>query len=201
MSEGLLFIVCGPSGVGKTTLCRNLLAVRSKLALSVSYTTRAPRGNEEDGVAYHFVDVPTFEDMRDSGAFAEWALVHGNYYGTSIEVIESAWDAGHDLLFDIDYQGASQLMERFPNAVSVLVIPPSMEVLEARLRGRKTDGEAVVLKRLDAAKNELSQFPMFRYLLKNDDLEEAGEALNGIYDASRHLRFLHGPALKQMLEV
>lgn len=186
MREGILFIVCGPSGVGKTTLCGHLLDSHPTLKLSVSYTTRAPRGSEKDGVAYHFVTTAVFEAMSDSHAFAESAKVHGNHYGTSVEVIHAAWEGGHDVLFDIDYQGALQLKSRFgERAVSTLIVPPSMAELESRLRGRNTDDETVVQRRLAAARHELEQFPKFDYLIVNDDLESAKSALDAIYEASR----------------
>ncbi len=182
---GLLFIVCGPSGVGKTTLCRRLLSERDTLKLSISYTTRAPRGAEQNGVAYHFVDEAKFVEKKDAGDFAEWAHVHGNYYGTSVEVIEQLWADGFDVLFDIDYQGAAQLKERFPSSVATLVIPPSMAELEQRLRGRGTDADDVVARRLAAARHELEQYAIFDFLLPNHDLDAASENLASIYDVSR----------------
>lgn len=201
MRDGLLFIVCGPSGVGKTTLCSHLLDAHAKLALSISYTTRAPRGNERDGIAYHFVDTDRFQRMIGENAFAEWAAVHGNYYGTSVEVIEAAWAQGHDVLFDIDYQGALQLKERFgQRAVSTLIIPPSMPILETRLRGRNTDNEDVVQRRLAAARHELEQFEHFDYLIVNDDLEGAKSALDAIYHASRYNTAVQTARVRALLE-
>lgn len=201
MRDGLLFIVCGPSGVGKTTLCAHLLDTHPTLALSVSYTTRPPRGNEQHGAAYHFVDVDTFERMKGQNAFAEWARVHGNFYGTSVEVIEAEWRQGKDVLFDIDYQGAVQLKERFgKRAVSTLIVPPSMSTLEARLRGRKTDDESVVQRRLDAARHELEQYPSFDYLIVNDDLNTAKAALDAIYHAARFSAAAQTPRVRALLE-
>lgn len=200
--EGLLFIVCGPSGVGKTTLCRELLEQRPRLSLSISYTTRSPRGDEKDGVAYHFVNESRFQEMIDQGLFAEWARVHGHSYGTSVEVIEDAWSKGRDILFDIDYQGAGQLRARFgKRAVLTLVVPPSMEILERRLRGRGTDSAEVVERRLQAARHELSQFPMFDYVIVNDDLAHAQAMVFSIYDSSRHMRLIWEERMRSLLSL
>lgn len=200
MEQGVLFIVCGPSGVGKTSLCEGLLERRPKLTVSTSYTTRAPRGGEEDGVAYHFVDVATFEAKREAGHFAEWALVHGNYYGTAVDVIHDAWAQGKDVLFDIDYQGAAQLRERFPHACTVLLMPPDMATLEARLCNRATDSAEVIANRLDAARHELGQYKSFEYIVENNELERALEALLAIYDASQHRQYRLAGRLQAMLE-
>jgi len=198
--SGILFIVCGPSGVGKTTLSHHLLDSVDGLGLSTSYTTRQPRGGEVDGEAYHFVDVARFDAMREDGVFAEWAEVHGNYYGTSIDVVETALAAGTDLLFDIDYQGAIQLREKFPDRSSaVLVIPPSMNELETRLRGRGTDSEEVVRKRLAAARHELEQWQHFDFLVKNAVLDEAFEEIRRVYHASRALTRVRANAMREML--
>jgi guanylate kinase len=200
--EGLLFIVCGPSGVGKTTLCRELLEQRPRLSLSISYTTRSPRGDEKDGVAYHFVNESRFQEMIDQELFAEWARVHGHSYGTSVEVIEDAWTKGRDILFDIDYQGAGQLRARFgKRAVLTLVVPPSMEILEKRLRGRGTDSADVVDRRLQAARHELSQFPMFDYVIVNDDLAHAQAMIFSIYDSSRHMRLIWEERMRSLLSL
>lgn len=200
--EGLLFIVCGPSGVGKTTLCRELLEQRPRLSLSISYTTRSPRGDEKDGVAYHFVNESRFQEMIDQELFAEWARVHGHSYGTSVEVIEDAWSKGRDILFDIDYQGAGQLRARFgKRAVLTLVVPPSMEILEKRLRGRGTDSAEVVNRRLQAARHELSQFPMFDYVIVNDDLAHAQAMIFSIYDSSRHMRLIWEERMRSLLSL
>lgn len=185
MQYGVLLIVCGPSGVGKTSLSRKLLDEEPRLVPSVSYTTRPPREGEEDGVDYHFVDHATFQRKRDAGAFAEWAEVHGNYYGTPKSAIENAWAEDNDVIFDIDYQGARQLKDAFPSAVGVLVIPPSMNELEARLRGRETDSERVIERRLEAAREELAQYELFDYIVENDEFDVAFEQLATVYDASR----------------
>lgn len=188
MQQGVLLIVCGPSGVGKSSLCDALLERKPRLCVSTSYTTRAPRGTEQDGVEYHFVSVETFLAMRDARQFAEWAEVHGNYYGTAVEVIHDAWERDQDLLFDIDYQGARQLKERFPDACAVLVIPPDMQTLEQRLRHRATDTDEVIARRMAAARHEIAQYELFDFVLENRDFARAVTVLESIYEASRHRR-------------
>lgn len=199
MASGVLLILCGPSGVGKTSLGRALLDSCQKLTLSVSYTTRPRRGGEVDGEDYHFVDEEKFVEMRRSDAFAEWAEVHGNFYGTPISAIENAWAAGKDVLFDIDYQGARQLKERFPDAAAVLVVPPDMETLETRLRGRGTDSQAVIEKRLANARHELEQYELFDYIVENGEFDEAVESLQAIYRAAQNARHLRVDWLRRML--
>ncbi len=198
--DGVLFIVCGPSGVGKSSLGAVLRARRPRLTLSVSWTTRRARDGEVDGVHYTFVDRGRFEALRDAGGFAEWAEVHGNMYGTPVSEIERAWASDHDVLFDIDYQGATQLQARFAGkTVSVLLAPPDMPSLEARLRGRGTDSEATIARRMAAARHELAQFELFDFVLINDDREETLDALTTIYDASQHLRALRVADVRRIL--
>lgn len=199
-TDGLLFILCGPSGVGKTTIARRLLDERPRTTFSVSYTTRQPRPGETNGEDYNFVDESTFLAMRERGEFAESAHVHGNFYGTTVDAIEQAWSDGRDPLFDIDYQGAKQLQETFPHAVSVLVIPPDMDELERRLRARGTDSDDVIERRLAMARDEMSRWRLFEYIVENDDLDETFEAIRDIYDASRYARHLRAGQLIEMLE-
>lgn len=198
---GLLFIVCGPSGVGKTSLGRALRARHPNLVLSVSATTRPIRDGEIDGRDYHFLSVPEFVSLRDQGAFAEWAEVHGNYYGTLRSAIDDAWRAGHDVLFDIDYQGAIQLQAAYAvETVSVLVTPPSMAQLKQRLTSRGTDSPQVIQGRLDAARHELEQYAVYDYILPNDDFDVALDDLEGIYLASLRRTVLAGPVLQALLD-
>jgi guanylate kinase len=201
MSErGVLFIMCGPSGVGKSSLGAALRERRPKLTLSVSWTTRAIREGEVDGVHYRFVERDRFEGLRAQDGFAEWAAVHGNLYGTTVAEIERAWSSGHDVLFDIDYQGAAQLQARFPGqTASVLIAPPDMTSLEQRLRGRATDDEATIMRRLKVAKHELEQFELFDFILINDDWQRALDELTTLYDASQHLRALRSDKLRALL--
>src|SRR6202044_739232 len=156
---GILFIISAPSGSGKSTLVSQLRTLVEGLDFSVSYTTRAPRGSEEDGREYHFTTRKEFERMIAAGDFLEWAEVFGNYYGTAMSALEHAKTAGKDLLLDIDVQGAVQIMQKLPEAVSIFILPPSPQVLEMRLRNRseaeQVTDEAVIEERLSQARNEL----------------------------------------------
>lgn len=181
--EFLLLIISSPSGAGKTTLCNRLRGEFPDLRFSVSHTTRSPRPTEVDGREYHFVETGRFEAMVREGAFAEWARVHGNLYGTSVAEIDVARRDARGVLFDIDYQGARQIKARLPEAVSVFILPPSLAELERRLRGRGTEDEATTLRRLDNAKAEIEHYGFFDYLLVNEDLEEATLNLVGIFRA------------------
>src|SRR5436305_1775012 len=176
---GILFIISAPSGSGKSTLVNQLRSLVEGLDFSISYTTRAPRGSEEDGREYHFITREEFERMIAAGDFLEWAEVFGNYYGTAISALAHAKDTGKDLLLDIDVQGASQVMKKLPQAVSIFVLPPSPEILEMRLRRRseaeeaasKTPiSEAKIQNRLAAARNELKQLWDYKYALGNEVL-------------------------------
>ena len=187
MPRGLLVIVSSPSGAGKTTLCNRLIRDFSELRFSVSYTTRAPRPGEKDGVDYHFVDAETFERMAAAGDFAEHAHVHGNRYGTPRSAVAEALEGGRDVLFDIDWQGGEQLRARFPDdAVMIWVLPPSLRVLEQRLRGRATDAPAVIDRRLETAKQELEHYGSYDYIVVNDDLERAYQSVRSIFVAAHH---------------
>ncbi|MGZ3416764.1 MAG: guanylate kinase [Polyangiales bacterium] len=177
----LLLIISSPSGAGKTTLCNRLRAEFPALAFSVSHTTRKPRANEVDGREYHFVDHAHFRSLASEGAFAEWAEVHGNLYGTTLREVEQARRKNASgILFDIDYQGARQIRAKVPEAVAVFILPPSMEELERRLRGRASDDEAVVQKRLAKARDEIANYALFDYLVVNDDLDRAYDRLRGV---------------------
>lgn len=184
-----MFIVSSPSGAGKTTLCNRLRAEFPNIGYSISYTTRAPRGGERDGVEYNFVSKERFEQLVAQGAFAEHATVHGNMYGTAVETLEAALSEGRDLLFDIDFQGGRQLRARFPDElVLVFILPPSMTVLDERLRGRGTDADEVIAKRLEVARSEMSHYDEYDYLIVNDELDQAYDALRAIYVAAQHRR-------------
>lgn len=186
--RGLLLVVSSPSGGGKTTLCHRLVreAPPGALGVSISYTTRAPRGNEQDGVDYHFVDDETFDAMVDEDRFAEWARVHDRRYGTSRETVETALADGRDLLFDIDWQGGYQLRDRYPDdSVLVFVLPPSMTELARRLRGRGTDAPEAIQRRLEVAREELARYVRYDYLLVNDDLDRAYDDFRSIYRAAQ----------------
>lgn len=187
---GILFIVSAPSGSGKSTLVNEVRKLVGGLEFSVSYTTRAPRGSEQDGVEYHFISKSRFEQMIDDDDFLEHATVFGdNYYGTARQALTDAKAHGHDLLLDIDVQGALQVMKKVPEAVSIFILPPSPDVLEKRLRNRSqaegfTD-EAVIEKRLRQARNELGQLAAYKYALVNDVLEVATSELRAIVLSAR----------------
>jgi len=182
---GTLFIVAAPSGAGKTTLVSGLLAQDTGVRLSVSYTTRAPRAGEVNGQHYHFVDVATFKAMASRGEFLEWAEVHGNYYGTSRVWLEAQMNSGTDILLEIDWQGAQQVRKVFPAAVGVFILPPSIEELERRLRGRGTDSEEVIARRVLAAQGEMRHVGEFDYVIINNDLPVALDELVSVVRASR----------------
>ena len=181
---GTLFIISAPSGSGKSTLVSQLRTLVEGLDFSISYTTRAPRGSEEDGREYHFTTRAEFERMIDAGEFLEWAEVFGNYYGTAVSALEHARSVGKDLLLDIDVQGAMQVVERRPAAVSIFILPPSPEVLEMRLRNRSqaehVTEEAVIERRLSQAQRELGQLWAYKYALVNDVLDQAVAELRAI---------------------
>ncbi|MBP7395047.1 MAG: guanylate kinase [Zoogloea sp.] len=192
---GTLFIVTAPSGAGKTTLVSGLLDRDPMVRLSVSYTTRAPREGEVDGRHYHFVDVSTFRALRDKGEFLEWAEVHNNYYGTSKAWLEEQTRSGKDILLEIDWQGAQQVRKVFPKAVGVFIMPPSLEELERRLRGRGTDSEDVIARRVLGARGEMRHVAEFDYVIINEDLPAALEDLVAVVRASR-LRYANQEARK-----
>ncbi|MDQ7989099.1 MAG: guanylate kinase [Candidatus Dactylopiibacterium sp.] len=183
---GSLFIVAAPSGAGKTTLVRGLLARDAAVSLSISYTTRAPREGELDGVAYHFTDIADFLARRDAGEFLEWAEVHGNYYATSRRWLEAQLAAGRDVLLEIDCQGAAQVKRLFPEAVGIFILPPSFAELESRLRGRGTDSPEVIARRLAAAEDEMRQVEHFDYVIINNDLRVALDELCCVVNAARY---------------
>jgi len=185
---GSIVIVSAPSGSGKSTLIRRLLASDPALQFSISYTTRPPRPGERKGRDYFFVSDTNFRKMAASGQFAEWANVFGHFYGTSNRQLRAAQTQGKDLLLDIDVQGHRQVRRRFPDAVSVFLLPPSYHELERRLRRRHSDAPEVIASRLANARRELGHWREYDYLVVNDKLPEAARALRGIVTASRFRR-------------
>lgn len=183
--SGLLYIVAAPSGAGKSSLVNAVLAADARLRLSVSHTTRAPRAGEQNGREYFFVDVARFEEMRAAGDFLEHAFVHGNWYGTSKAQIEAARTQDRDVVLEIDWQGARQVRAAFPDAVSVFILPPSMQVLEQRLRTRATDSEAAIARRLAAASSEIAHAGEFEYAIINNDFGTARDDLAAVFRATR----------------
>lgn len=184
--RGLLYIISSPSGAGKTTLARRLLAADSDIEMSVSVTTRAPRPGERDGVDYHFVDRDKFEAMKSRGELLEWARVFDNYYGTPRTPVEEAIDAGKDVLFDIDWQGAQQLSEKLKgDVVLVFVLPPSGNVLENRLKSRAQDSAETVARRMAAASSEINHWAEYDYVIVNTEIEKSVAAAHAILVAER----------------
>jgi guanylate kinase len=183
--RGTLFVVSAPSGAGKTTLCREIRLRVPDLAYSVSVTTRPPRSGEIDGVDFRFTSETEFRAMLARGELAEWATVHGNLYGTRAAVLEDALAAGHDVLLDIDTQGAAQLRSRYPDAVLVFVLAPSVKELEQRLRERRSDAEAEIARRLTRAREEIALWRRYDYLIVNRDVKEALDQLESIVHAER----------------
>lgn len=183
--RGILFVISGPSGTGKSSLVRKVLAGLGGLSFSVSYTTRPRRPGEEDGREYHFVDDATFDRMVAAGAFLEWAHVFGRRYGTGREPTERALAAGRDLLLDIDVQGARQVLAASLDAVTVFVLPPSFEVLAGRLRGRGSETDEDARNRLALARREAEEYPRYDYLIVNDDLDRACRELRAVVEAER----------------
>ena len=185
--KGKLFVITAPSGAGKSSLIKALLAADAKLRLSISYTTRPPRPGERNGREYHFVDDATFLAMRARGEFLESAEVHGYRYGTSRRVIQEALERGEDLILEIDWQGAQQVRRLYPGAVGIFIHPPSLEELERRLRARGQDAEAVIQKRLSGARDELSHADEFKYAIINKDFDTARQALAKIISDERRV--------------
>ncbi|MBT8453159.1 MAG: guanylate kinase [Deltaproteobacteria bacterium] len=177
----ILLIISSPSGAGKTTLTRRLLQEFPELRFSVSHTTREPRANEVDGQDYHFVSEEAFRAIIADKGFAEWAEVHGNLYGTCVSEIDIARAAGKiGVLFDVDYQGARQIKEKFPDAIGVFILPPSMAELRRRLDGRGSDDAESRQRRFDKAREEIGHYPFFDYMIVNDELQRALAELRGI---------------------
>jgi guanylate kinase len=183
--SGKLFVITAPSGAGKTSLIKALLEDEPGLKLSTSYTTRKPRPGEQNGREYHFVDEPTFLAMRDRGEFLENAQVHGNRYGTSRKVITETLERGQDLILEIDWQGARQVRSLYPDCIGIFVLPPSIEELERRLRGRGQDAEGVIRQRLTNAQAELAHAGEFKYAIINKDFNIARQELASIVRKER----------------
>jgi guanylate kinase len=183
--SGILFIVSAPSGAGKTTISRRALQDIPGLVPSISCTTRPPRPGERNGTDYHFLPADEFERRRGAGEFAEWAAVHGSLYGTPRKPLDDCLAAGGDMLLDIDVQGARQMKSRYPDAVAVFVLPPSDAELERRLRGRGTDSEDVIRRRLERAKAEMEEVDRYDYYLVNRDVVESSTLFSAIVAAER----------------
>lgn len=183
MRQGCLIVISGPSGTGKGTVCQRLLAEYPEIAYSVSATTRAPRKGEVDGKNYYFLTKDVFEKMIDDGELLEWAEVYGNYYGTPLKKIQEKLAAGQDILLEIDTQGAMAVKEKFPEGIYIFILPPSLKELEQRIRGRGTETEEVIERRLAAACAEIEVGRKYKYVVVNDHVKKAVETVAAILTA------------------
>ena len=182
---GFLFVISAPSGAGKSTLCRAVRDRFSDLVYSVSYTTRSPRGGEQNGVDYHFIDKDEFEKGIAHGRWAEWAEVHGHYYGTCADFLDGELNAGRDILLEIDIQGTRQILQRYPDGVTIFIMPPSLETLKSRLQSRDTDSPEVIAVRLKNARQEMAHKDLYRHIITNDRLTDAVAELIAIFEKYR----------------
>jgi len=193
--KGSLFIITGPSGTGKSALCKELIGRISNLRFSISHTTRAPRGRERDGVHYHYTDKATFEQMIEQGRFAEWTQIHRNYYGTSHDEILQASESGQDLILEIEGDGATQILKQYSNAVSIFVLPPSFDELRRRIEGRGEDAQDEIDRRMANAAAEMKFIEDFEFVVVNDDFNVAVDDLEHIVKAARQRRAFVWPGL------
>ncbi len=199
--SGQLFVISAPSGTGKSTVA---MAVRQRvpgLGYSISHTTRKPRGDERDGVDYHFVDDETFTKMIDEGAFVEWAKVYDNFYGTSSSGLKDLTASGLDVLMDVDIQGGRNIKNRFPDSVLIFLLPPSLEELERRLRKRGTDDEAVIRARMESAADDIKNCVWYDYIIVNDKLETAIDEAQSIIVSERCLTERQLPGIRKLFDV
>ena len=199
-AQGTLYIISAPSGAGKTSLVKALLEQDAKVRVSVSHTTRAPRDGEVDGVAYNFVSLAEFDQVIDAGQFLEYAEVFTNKYGTSKLWVEEQLAAGIDVILEIDWQGAQQVREKMPNALSIFILPPSRAELERRLTGRGTDSAEIIAGRMAQAESEMSHFGEFDYLVINDQFDDALNQLQAIFTANRLKMGVQTAVQKRLLE-
>lgn len=200
MSKGNIFVISAASGTGKTTLVSRLVQQHPNVRVSVSHTTRPPRAGEVNGQHYHFVSEEEFVRLVGEGAFLEHAQVFGNYYGTSYESVQSMCEQGYDVILEIDVQGAQQVRKALPEALSIFILPPSLAVLEQRLRQRQTDSEEVIARRLSEAVDEIQQALTFDYVVSNRSLQQAEEELWCIFQAARLLKRNHVASIEKVLQ-
>jgi len=198
--KGSLYVVVAPSGAGKTSLVAGLLEQEKNVKLSISYTTRAPRAGEADGRDYHFIDRASFEKMIAAGDFLEYADVYGNYYGTSRRWIESELEGDHDVLLEIDWQGARQVRKLFPHMAGIFILPPSLPELRRRLQGRGKDSPEAIERRMASARDEISHVLEFEYIIVNERFEAALADLVSIVRAARVSRAQQSIRLGKLIE-
>jgi guanylate kinase len=201
---GSIFLIAAPSGAGKSSLVKALLAKDTRLHLSISHTTRLPRPGEQNGREYHFVSRESFNQMREAGEFLECAEVYGNGYGTSAKWIRSQLAQGNDVILEIDWQGAQQVRTLFPACIDIFILPPSLDTLEQRLKGRGTDSQEVIDRRLAAAHEDLSHAGEFEYVIINDQFSDAVEDLVAVVRSGRCRRqqqFLRRPQILTTLDL
>ena len=199
--SGQLFVISAPSGAGKSTI---LMAVRQRvpgLGYSISHTTRKPRGNERNGIDYHFVDDETFTKMIDEGDFVEWAKVYDHFYGTSSSGLKDLTDSGLDVLMDVDIQGGRNIKNRFPNSVLIFLLPPSLEELERRLRKRGTDNKPVIEARMEMAADDIKNCVWYDYIIVNDKLGKAIDEAQSIIVSERCLTERQLPGIRKLFDV
>ncbi len=197
--SGQLFVISGPSGVGKSTIIQRLRERIEDLGYSISHTSRRPRRNETDGVDYHFVSEKIFREMIREGAFVEWAEVYHDLYGTSSSSLLTELEADHDVVLDLDHQGAQRIKEQFSEGVLIYLLPPSLESLETRLRGRATDDEEVIRTRVERAFQDLGNCISYDYLVINDDPDQTVSKVECIVTSERHRRTRMLPKVQKML--
>lgn len=186
--KGNLFIISAPSGAGKTTLCNALLKQFPDLRYSISHTTRLPRNNEQNGVDYYFISIRKFKKNIERNIMAEWAQVHGHFYGTSAKFIDNELSSGKDILLDIDVQGAKQILLRYPDGITIFIMPPSMSELAKRLKNRGSDSSETIAKRLKAAETEITHKDFYTHVITNDILDESIRQLTDIIHLNRQKR-------------
>jgi len=195
--KGQLFVLSAPSGTGKSTILREVRKRITGLGYSVSHTTRRPRAGEQEGRDYYFVDKETFRRMADEGSFVEWANVYNDYYGTSFSALRGQLHSGLDVLLDLDIQGARAIKEHFSTSVLVFLVPPSLEVLEARLRNRGTEKEEIIETRLKKARDEIAEYRRYDHVVINDDLEQAIAEVQAVILSERSRTARRGPIIKE----
>lgn len=200
MNRGMLIVVSSPSGGGNGTLIDRVLKTVPNVSYSVSFTTRAPRPSEKDGREYFFVDRSTFEEMIERGDFLEWADVYGQLYGTSSTQVERERAAGHDIILEIDVQGAESIRDKIPDAVSIFILPPSFELLRERLLARGTDSADALERRMRGAPSEVEQYRHFQYVILNDDVNRASQQLASVIYSERARRERQEVSLRSALE-